>query len=125
MAASRKPSLEVRAPGQRTAIPEDAARAFEGARPAAAPPAAKAPAAPSPAPVATPSSAADGRVYPRGKGSKADPYRRADGRVMRSTTVYLPDDVHRRLRAFCAAEERGQSEAITEALEAWLTERGA
>ncbi|WP_236607755.1 hypothetical protein [Sandaracinus amylolyticus] len=59
--------------------------------------------------------------YPRGKGSKADPYRRAkDGKSLRSTTVFLADDVHEQLRMYCARHERSQSDVIAEALELHL-----
>ncbi len=54
--------------------------------------------------------------YPRGRGSKADPYRGTDGRVTRSTTVYVLDKLHRWLRGHAAETECSQSDIINEAV---------
>lgn len=46
---------------------------------------------------------------------------RADGRELRRVTVYLPPEVHTRLRVRCAEEDRDLSDAVTAAVAAYLS----
>lgn len=46
---------------------------------------------------------------------------RKDGRQRRRTTVYLPPELVRQLKVFCAQEERELSEVVSAAIERYLT----
>lgn len=61
----------------------------------------------------------DGR-YPRGRGSAASPYRRKDGTALRSTTIYIPHELHRRALHRCADTDQSLSALVTLALERLL-----
>jgi hypothetical protein len=55
-----------------------------------------------------------------GKGTKKDPRIRKDGTAMRSTTIHLPVPLAKRLAVHCANKDQRQSEAIADALTAFL-----
>lgn len=62
--------------------------------------------APAPAPEAPP---------PR-KGASKSVVARHDGRTLRRMTLYLPDDLARKLAVYCARKDREMSAAVTEAV---------
>ena len=82
---------------------------------------------PIPTPKATPAEDAGGRAVTRKRGAwtKDEPYTRKDGTATRGTTIYLPVDLAERLRRFAFEQDRKQNAIITEAIEAYLAERGA
>lgn len=46
-------------------------------------------------------------------------YTRANGEVLTRATVYMPEDLHRRLKVRCVQEGRDVSEVVTELVQAW------
>lgn len=56
----------------------------------------------------------------RGTWTRADPYERADGTKVRSTTVYLPIELHDELRTYAFINDIKQSQVIEEAIIAFL-----
>ncbi len=62
--------------------------------------------APAPAPEAPPPQ----------KGASKSVVARHDGRTLRRMTLYLPDDLARKLAVYCARKDREMSAAVTEAV---------
>ena len=125
-------------PGKRKAPPEAAVRELEAAAEARqAMPAGtetaslqarhSAPRQAAESPKTTPADDAGGRAVTRKRGAwtKDEPYTRKDGTATRGTTIYLPVELAERLRRFAFEQDRKQNAIITEAIEAYLAERGA
>lgn len=96
------PKLALRKPGQRSLPSEDAIAELEGRAEGIA---SKAPGAASPTPAPT-------------RPAKRSRLRREHGGER--ITAYLPPDLAEELRVCCARERRSVSDAVTDALRAWL-----
>lgn len=52
-------------------------------------------------------------------------YERADGEVLTRATIYLPQALHRRLKARCAEQGRDVSSVVSELVMAWIDHKGS
>lgn len=116
--ATKKPPLSLRRPAE-PIDPMQADRFVHGLAAAATPPAP--PARPAPAPDVRASERPD--VQASG-GSKSLVYRKRTDDLRRRMTIYLSEDLSRRLRLYAAEKDQDYSVVLAEALDAHLDRKG-
>lgn len=63
------------------------------------------------------------QAKPTGRGTRTSPRLRLDGQAVRGTTIVFPVGLAKRLSLHCAANERKQSDVVSEAVEVYLNQR--